>query len=690
MNPTEQDIRTLIDIQLSNLGWIFEGNQKNVFQESPKFSEEKNKLDTLRPDYILYNGDLPIAIVEAKRPNGNFDLAKQDGLKKAEKLVCKIIFVSDSSYTRCYKIGIEKEIYKNNHVVDTFLDLKTLIKCENSTSGNVNDEAVIQTHKELIIIFQKADDILRQCGIQQGFPRLIEFCNLLFIKLLSDINSNDSYNWDVLVGRTGDDLTNTYENIINHYNEIYVNILKAPHNQINSEVLRRLVLHINHLGDLSQIDIDLKGEAFEYFLKKYQDSHSDLAQYFTPRHIIKFMVGLMKPQTVHTILDPFCGTGGMLIECFKYIKKNNKLTTSQANKLKYKTIYGQDNSDSCKIAKMNMILAGDGHSNISQKDTLKAIPQPIYDYVITNIPFNLKPNPVANNMKCVDFCLNSLKETGKAFVIVPYSMVITENKKYHAFRKNMEALIKLPSGVFLPYTTAKCFILVLAKNKTSDKIQYLEIQNDGFSKDKLREPTRENDLELFKKGLKKLNFISDFSEIEQEHKTHYKNYKLLKEFLEEQNNYIKIKDDEIYFEPNILSINNIIKTRRKRLGKNIKGKTKKLIKKGNLVISTLHTQNGLFAIADKNYIANSQLVYNLKEGVDKDFLFFLLNKEIRKLSKDDIVGRETYKKDEIEDIKIPVLNEQQEKELKNLFQKQKELQKNLKDTEDKIKNYKIL
>ena len=693
IRKTEQDIRTLIDIQLLNLKWRFEGDDKNVFQESPKFDKERKKLGNLRPDYILYNGDIPVAIIEAKRPDGDYDLAKKDGIKKAKLLGCQIIFVSDSSYTRCYKIGVQKEIYKNNNVIDSLLDLSTIIAIENTDGGIIDYGSVIKTSRDLIGVFKTADDILRECGFQQGFPRLIEFCNLLFIKLLSDINKdNNTYRWDLLTNRTGADLLSTYSSIIDHYNNIYTNILKIKNHQLTSDALRKLILLINDTGDLSQVNTDLKGEAFEYFLKKYQDSHSDLAQYFTPRHIVKFMVTLIDPKLTYRILDPFCGTGGMLIECFKYIKKNTHLKGNDFNQLKYNTIYGQDNSDSSKIAKMNMILSGDGHSNIKRADTLKNTPESIYDVVITNIPFNLKPKPKEKNIKCIRYCIDSLKETGKAYIIVPYS--ISEDD-YATFRKEIkkyiETIIKLPSHTFAPYTNAKSFILVISKNNTHNKINYVEIKNDGFSKNKLREPINENDIDRFEKGHLIFTEINDFDEIDNHrYTTDYKNYKRLKDFLILQNNFITIENEKSYCEPSISGKNNKVSTRRKRLGKNIKGDSKKLIKKGNLVISTLHTQNGLFGIADKNYIANSQLVYELKPDVNRPVFFFLLNREIRKLSKDDVVGRETYKKEEIENIKIPILNSKQQEELVYLFKKVSDLEHQLKNVKKEINDYEII
>jgi type I restriction enzyme M protein len=85
--------------------------------------------------------------------------------------------------------------------------------------------------------------------------------------------------------------------------------------------LREIIDKLEPLS-LSSIDSDIKGDAFEYFLRAYSGQKgNDLGEYFTPRHIVKFMVKIANPQFEEKIYDPFCGTGGMLTESYKHIKK---------------------------------------------------------------------------------------------------------------------------------------------------------------------------------------------------------------------------------------------------------------------------------------------------------------------------------------------------------------------------------
>ena len=122
---------------------------------------------------------------------------------------------------------------------------------------------------------------------------------------------------------------------------------------------------------LSKVDFDLKGEAFEYFLEQTTSTENDLGEYFTPRHIVKSIVNLVNPKFGETVYDPFCGTGGFLTESFKYIKDNTIIKDKeQEYTLKHSTIYGREITQNARIAKMNMVLQGDGHSGVEQIDTL--------------------------------------------------------------------------------------------------------------------------------------------------------------------------------------------------------------------------------------------------------------------------------------------------------------------------------
>jgi type I restriction enzyme M protein len=71
--------------------------------------------------------------------------------------------------------------------------------------------------------------------------------------------------------------------------------------------------------NFTESDFDAKGVIFEYFLKRR--GKDDLAQYFTPRTVVRFMVNYLSPKLGEKVYDPFCGSGGMLIEAFNFVRR---------------------------------------------------------------------------------------------------------------------------------------------------------------------------------------------------------------------------------------------------------------------------------------------------------------------------------------------------------------------------------
>ena len=229
---------------------------------------------------------------------------------------------------------------------------------------------------------------------------------------------------------------------------------------------------------------------------------NDLGQYFTPRHIVEAMVHLVNPKFKETVCDPFCGTGGFLIESFNHIKGNSIIETEEDKKiLTEQTLFGRDSTKVSTIAKKNMILHGDGHSNIEKLDSLENVVDGKYNCIITNIPFSLKDvdyshlyyNSIAKkngDAICVLHCLKALKEGGRMAVVVPegflFKKELKEVRKFLLSKANLELVVSLPQGVFQPYTGVKTDILYFTnahKPVKQDGYFCFEVKNDGYSLD---------------------------------------------------------------------------------------------------------------------------------------------------------------------------------------------------------------
>jgi type I restriction enzyme M protein len=200
--------------------------------------------------------------------------------------------------------------------------------------------------------------------------------------------------------------------------------------------------------------------------------------------------------------------------------------------LREETIYGNEITNTARITKMNMILAGDGHSNIHMKDSLanptyksqydegnivrnkdgkteySSDDSGIYDIVITNMPYSQKTNhgrlydlPSSNGDSiCVQHCLKAINRAakdGRMALVVPEGFLfrkdLAKTREYLLMNCQLQSIISLPQGVFLPYTGVKTDIIYATKVNKKFKIAdqkkdfwYFDVKNDGYSLDNHR------------------------------------------------------------------------------------------------------------------------------------------------------------------------------------------------------------
>ncbi|MGH7782353.1 MAG: N-6 DNA methylase, partial [Candidatus Binatia bacterium] len=277
----------------------------------------------------------------------------------------------------------------------------------------------------------------------------------------------------------------------NHSGDVFQNklLIKTP------ETLEKIVKKLSKLT-LLDTDSDIKGDAFEYFLKNSISVGNDLGEYFTPRHIVKLMVDLVDPKYGETVYDPACGTGGFLISAFRHIKTKVRETRESIKILKEDTIWGRELTGTAKIAKMNMIIIGDGHTNIEQMDSLKKPVKGEFDVVLTNYPFSQTTDYSAYygldtesaNPVFLKHVIDALKVGGRAGVVVPEGMLFDESQQYAKVRRillegcDVEAIINLSSFVFRPYTGQPTSILIFKKGSQTKKVWFFEVKEDGFEK----------------------------------------------------------------------------------------------------------------------------------------------------------------------------------------------------------------
>ncbi len=333
-------------------------------------------------------------------------------------------------------------------------------------------------------------NVLRDDGVSYG-DYVEQLTYLLFLKMADEqtkppLNREaiipDKYNWVKLTKLDGDALElqyrHTLENLAKEEGTLGVIFRKSQNKIQDPAKLKRLISLIDSETWVG-LDIDIKGEIYEGLLQKNaEDTKSGAGQYFTPRELIKALVGVINPQPGETICDPACGTGGFLLVAHDHVKNNNTLDKDQKKFLKANTFFGNDIVDGVvRLCVMNLYLHGI-EADISSEDSLVSDSGKRFNVVITNPPFGKKSSITVFNgqgkaekeslvYERTDFWtttsnkqLNFLQHiktileiNGRAAVVLPDN-VLFEGGAGEKVRKELlkqfdvHTILRLPTGIF--------------------------------------------------------------------------------------------------------------------------------------------------------------------------------------------------------------------------------------------------
>ncbi len=500
----ESEVRLKTDRLLTNSGWIIdpEDAHRDVYIENAIKSRltqlAAEKLGNKKPDYTLCYQGRPIAVLEVKkRATTTLETALAQAKEYAYKINVDIVFAFNGQSFQSLHLPTNRPLYYNNILVSSFPTPKQLAKYLTQQSNQLLSipEHIITSREQLISLIATWNDLLRSSGMRSGVERFTEFANILFLKLLSEAESDNGL-WSNLVAEDENRIVSYINNfVLKELKTKYGNEVIAATKITDGKVLQKIIRELNTLS-LSSIDEDIKGLAFEHFIQQ-TTTQNDLGEYFTPRHIVKFMVQLVDPQLGYTVFDPFCGTGGFLVQAYRYLSSRAGRSPVTANILQRETVFGNEITSNARIAKMNMILFGDGHSGITQTNSITNPPKNTYDIVLSNIPFSQKlpadqirrvdSNAIDADEACFLRCFHSLKNGGSMAVVIPEGLAV--NRKHRdmwtrIFSKSKVRLIaSLPRGCFAPYTEAATRIVYLTDKNTENTkwFYYANISNDGYT-----------------------------------------------------------------------------------------------------------------------------------------------------------------------------------------------------------------
>ena len=267
--------------------------------------------------------------------------------------------------------------------------------------------------EDLRVAIRKCHQTLWEGGRRSPMAAFGEFSKLVFIKHRDEKNperpDGAPYEFQRRDGETAEDLARRVNRLYDAEREREPDVFVDAVN-VEPAVIAQCVEHLEGVS-LDRTELDTKGVAFEEFMGGF--FKGDFGQYFTPRELIAFCIAMLEPKRHDLILDPACGSGGFLLYALDHVRREAEARFPHAanedprrtiERFQYwhdfaqRNLYGLEvNDELARVAKMNMIIHDDGHTNIVGHDALdftqnieaknREIRDGAFDLVLTNPPF---------------------------------------------------------------------------------------------------------------------------------------------------------------------------------------------------------------------------------------------------------------------------------------------------------------
>src|SRR5689334_3657118 len=248
-------------------------------------------------------------------------------------------------------------------------------------------------------------------------------------------------------------------------------------------------------------------------LKEMRDAAGDSGEFYTPRPVVRFMVEVMNPRLGEVIVDPACGTGGFLVESFKHLEKQCRTVEDREILQKHSIFGGEAKSLPYLLAQMNLVLHGLESPKIDPLNSLRFPLREIgdrdrVDVIMTNPPFggeeergilgNFPEDKQTSEtaLLFLQLIMRKLKRPGspspsgrgkgegnlsggRAAVVVPNGTLFGDGicariKEELLKDFNLHTIVRLPNGVFAPYTSIPTNILFFDRSGPTREVWYYE------------------------------------------------------------------------------------------------------------------------------------------------------------------------------------------------------------------------
>ncbi len=268
---------------------------------------------------------------------------------------------------------------------------------------------------------------------------------------------------------------------------------------INGYLLRDVLNKLNSIQFNSSEELHVLSRTYESMLKEMRDASGDAGEFYTPRPVVRLMVELINPTLGETILDPACGTGGFLVEAYSHLEK-------QCSTIKERQTLQQASIQGCEakplpylLCTMNLLLHGLESPDIDSGNALRFPLKEIgdnqrVDVVLTNPPFGgEEERGILGNfpddkqtaetaLLFLQLIMRKLKRQpspGRAAVIVPNGTLFADGicgriKQELLTEFNLHTVVRLPQGVFAPYTEIPANILFFQRGGPTETVWFYE------------------------------------------------------------------------------------------------------------------------------------------------------------------------------------------------------------------------
>jgi len=371
-------------------------------------------------------------------------------------------------------------------------------------------------------------DIMRKdVGVDGDAQRLSQLVWMLFLKIFDDRESEwellqDNYvsplpeqyrwrNWAANAeGMTGDELKQFLDVDLfpalqkleargdDQRAFVIRSVFEDAYNYMKSgQLIRQVINKIQEGVDFNKAqERHLFGDMYEQLLRDLQAA-GNAGEFYTPRAVTAFMVQMVNPRLGEKVMDPACGTGGFLTCSIEHIRSQDVKTVDDETQLQNSILGIEKKPMPHLLCTTNMILHGiDTPINIRHDNTLSYPliswgPQQRVDVIVTNPPFGgMEEDGIESNFPAafrtretadlfLVLIMQMLKANGRAALVLPDGFLFGEGIKTRIKEKlleecNLHTIVRLPNGVFAPYTGIKTNLLFFSKGKPTQDIWFYE------------------------------------------------------------------------------------------------------------------------------------------------------------------------------------------------------------------------